>query len=231
MDIVGIGRAFAYRESTVSAQDISKRCIDLMMAVVLLVVLAPVFMAIAAFIRLDGTGPVFYRSVRVGRHGKLFRMFKFRTMVAGADKAGGLSAADNDPRITPIGGFLRKHKLDELPQLLNVFAGEMSFVGPRPEVLHYVAMFTEEEKEILSVRPGMTDWASLWNADEGAVLAESADPERTYAEKIRPQKLKLQLKYVRERSLSIDLRILLKTAAAMLSKSKPGAMSVIEGKG
>lgn len=137
-------------------------------------------------------------------------------MVVDAEKIGGPSTADDDPRITKPGRFLRKYKLDELPQLINVLRGEMSLVGPRPEVQHYVEMFTEEEKAILNVRPGITDWASLWNPDEGAILAGSPDPEKAYMEKIRPQKLKLQLKYVRKRSFWIDLRIILLTLKSII---------------
>ena len=137
-------------------------------------------------------------------------------MVANAESLGGLSTADDDPRITKIGHLLRKYKLDELPQLMNVLKGEMSFVGPRPEVQHYVDMFTEKEKTILNVRPGITDWASLWNPDEGAILAGSSDSEKAYMEKIRPQKLKLQLKYVRERSFWTDLKIILLTLKTIM---------------
>jgi len=137
-------------------------------------------------------------------------------MVADAEKIGGPSTADDDPRITKLGRFLRKYKLDELSQLINVLRGEMSLVGPRPEVQHYVDMFTEEEKAILSVRPGITDWASLWNPDEGAILAGSPDPEKAYMEKIRPQKLKLQLKYVRKHSFWIDLKIILLTLKSII---------------
>ncbi len=137
----------------------------------------------------------------------------------GADRLGGPSTADDDPRITRIGKLIRKYKLDELPQLINVLKGEMSFVGPRPEVQHYVDMFTEEEKAILSVRPGITDWASLWNPDEGKILAGSPDPEKTYMEKIRPTKLNLQLKYVRERSFWVDCRIIMRTIMTIVSQS------------
>ena len=137
-------------------------------------------------------------------------------MVADAEKIGGPSTADDDPRITKPGRLLRKYKLDELPQLINVLRGEMSLVGPRPEVQHYVDMFTEEEKAILNVRPGITDWASLWNPDEGAILAGSPDPEKAYMEKIRPQKLKLQLKYVRKHSFWIDLKIILLTLKSII---------------
>ena len=136
--------------------------------------------------------------------------------MADAEKIGGPSTADDDPRITKLGRFLRKYKLDELPQLINVLRGEMSLVGPRPEVQHYVDMFTEEEKAILNIRPGITDWASLWNPDEGAILAGSHDPEKAYMEKIRPQKLKLQLKYVRKHSFWIDLKIILLTLKSII---------------
>ena len=137
-------------------------------------------------------------------------------MVTDAEKLGGPSTADDDPRITKVGRLLRKYKLDELPQLINVLKGEMSFVGPRPEVQHYVDMFTDEEKIILDVRPGITDWASLWNPDEGAILAGSSDPEKTYMEKIRPQKIKLQMKYVREQSFWSDLKIIFLTLKAIV---------------
>jgi lipopolysaccharide/colanic/teichoic acid biosynthesis glycosyltransferase len=137
-------------------------------------------------------------------------------MVVNAENMGGPSTADDDPRITKIGKFIRKYKLDELPQLINVLKGEMSFVGPRPEVSHYVNMFTEEEKAILGVRPGITDWASMWDSDEGAILAGSPDPEKTYMEKIRPEKIKLQLKYVREKSFWVDLKIIFQTFFAIV---------------
>ena len=132
---------------------------------------------------MEDSGPVFYRGERVGFHGKKFRIFKFRTIIVNAGKCGGLSIADDDPRITKIGMFLRKYKLDELPQLTNILKGEMSFVGPRPEVQHYVDMYTEEEKLILTGRPAITDWALLWNSDEDAVLTGNPDPEKSYMEK------------------------------------------------
>ena len=135
-----------------------------------------------------------------------------------AEKIGCSSTADDDPRITKIGKFVRKYKLDELPQLINVLKGEMSFVGPRPEVQHYVNMFTKEEKSILMVSPGITDWASLWNSDEGAILAGSPDPERTYMEEIRPEKIRLQLKYVKERSFFTDISIILQTISKIIKR-------------
>ena len=178
-----------------------KRAFDFLSSLIGLILVSPILVTIAILIKNEDGGPVFYRGVRVGRFGKPFRIFKFRTMVVNAEKLGGPSTADDDPRITKVGKFIRKFKLDELPQLINVLKGEMSIVGPRPEVQMYVDMFTEEEKAILSVRPGITDWASIWNPDEGAILAGSPDPEKTYMEKIRPEKIRLQLKYVRERSL------------------------------
>lgn len=195
-----------------------KRLFDIVFSLVGLILLSPILLYIAFLIKKEDAGPIFYRGVRVGRYGKPFRIYKFRTMVANAEKLGGPSTADDDPRITKIGKFLRKYKLDELPQLINVLKGEMSFVGPRPEVEHYVKMFTQEEKAILSVRPGITDWASLWNSDEGAILAGSDDPEKTYMEKIRPTKLKLQLKYVREQSFITDLRIIFLTLFVIITK-------------
>ncbi len=198
-----------------------KRLFDAVISAMGLIVLAPVLVALAVAIKLESAGPVFYRGIRVGRFGKLFRIFKFRTMVLNADRIGGPSTPDDDPRITRVGRWLRKYKLDELPQLLNVLKGEMGLVGPRPEVPQYVALFNDEERAILTVRPGITDWASIWNPDEGAILAGSPDPDRTYLEKIRPEKIRLQLEYVRNRSLWTDLRILAETFKILLSRQRP----------
>ena len=195
-----------------------KRLFDLTFSVVGLLILSPVIVFIGAFIKQEDGGPVFYQGIRVGRYGSLFHMFKFRTMVVNAEKIGGSSTATDDPRITRVGRLLRKHKLDELPQLLNVLKGEMSIVGPRPEVKQYVDMFTNEEKAILSVLPGITDWASLWNSDEGKILAGSSDPDKTYLEKIRPTKIKLQLKYVQRRNLRTDLIIVLETLKTVVCR-------------
>jgi lipopolysaccharide/colanic/teichoic acid biosynthesis glycosyltransferase len=193
-----------------------KRAFDFVSSLLGLILISPVILIIAILIKKEDGGPVFYRGARVGRFGKTFRIFKFRTMVVNAEKLGGPSTADDDPRITKVGGLIRKFKLDELPQLINVLKGEMSVVGPRPEVQMYVEMFTEEEKAILSVRPGITDWASIWNPDEGAILAGSPDPEKTYMEKIRPEKIRLQLKYVNERSFWNDLKIITQTIIAII---------------
>jgi lipopolysaccharide/colanic/teichoic acid biosynthesis glycosyltransferase len=198
-----------------------KRIFDSISSAIALVVLAPVFLLEAICIKLDSPGPVFYRGLRAGRYGKPFRIFKFRTMVVNADRIGGPSSPADDPRITRVGAFLRRYKLDELPQLINVVNGEMSFVGPRPEVPQYVAMFSAEEKIILNVPPGITDWASILNSDEGAILAGSPDPERTYLEKIRPEKIRLQLEYVRNHSFRTDLRILLETFKILLRRQRP----------
>jgi lipopolysaccharide/colanic/teichoic acid biosynthesis glycosyltransferase len=197
----------------------AKRAFDILFSLVSLIILSPLLLLVAAWIKRDSHGPVFYRGVRVGKHGEPFRIYKFRTMVVNAEKIGGASTADSDPRITQIGRFLRRYKLDELPQFINVFRGEMSIVGPRPEVQHYVSMFSEEERVILSVRPGITDWASLWNSDEGAVLAGSPDPEKTYLEKIRPEKIRLQLKYVKNRSFLADIGIIAQTLKAILERA------------
>ena len=196
-----------------------KRIFDISISLCGLIVLSSMVAVLAFFIKTEDGGPVFYRGIRVGRYGKPFKIFKFRTMVINAEESGGPSTADDDPRITRIGRLIRKYKLDEVPQLINVFKGEMSLVGPRPEVQHYVDMFTDEERTILTVRPGITDWASLWNPDEGSILSGSPDPEGTYIVKIRPTKLKLQLKYVRERSFLVDLGIILRTIATVISKS------------
>lgn len=155
---------------------------------------------------------IFYKQVRIGQFGKPFTIFKFRTMCEGADKMGGPSTPADDPRLTRIGKFLRKYQIDELPQLWNILKGDMSFVGPRPEVPEYIDLLTDEQKKIiLSVRPGLTDLATLANMSEGERLRGSKDPEKKYLEVIRPEKIRLQIKYVKTRSIWLDTRILLKT--------------------
>jgi lipopolysaccharide/colanic/teichoic acid biosynthesis glycosyltransferase len=197
-----------------------KRVFDIFSAFFGLLIFSPVMMAAALLIKCEDHGPVFYRGTRIGMHGKPFRMYKFRTMVVDADRIGGPSTSDDDPRITGVGRFLRKLKLDELPQLINVLKGEMSVVGPRPEVPMYVDMFTEEERAILTVRPGITDYASIWNPDEGAFLKGSEDPEKEYLEKIRPKKIALQLRYVRERSFFTDVKIIVLTIWAVAGRKR-----------
>lgn len=193
-----------------------KRLCDICLAFLGLLIVLPVICIFAILIKLDSKGPVFYRGLRVGRYGVPFRMLKLRTMVTDAEKIGGSSTSDEDPRITKLGQLIRQFKIDELPQLINVFKGEMSFVGPRPEVPQFVELFTEEEKVILTVRPGITDWASIWDSDEGAILVGSLDPDKTYLEKIRPEKIRLQLEYVRKRCFWVDLKILAKTFSTLV---------------
>jgi len=193
-----------------------KRLFDFTIAAIALALLSPILLIIGVFVRITSPGPVFYSGKRVGLQGKIFKMHKFRTMVVDAEKLGGSCTYEGDPRVTRTGNWLRKFKLDELPQLFNVLAGDMSLVGPRPEVQEYVQMFTPEERAILSVRPGITDWASIWDRDEAKALAGSPDPERTYQEVIRPEKIRLQLEYVRRRSFLTDLAILFETLRVLV---------------
>jgi lipopolysaccharide/colanic/teichoic acid biosynthesis glycosyltransferase len=202
-----------------------KRLTDIVLSLVGLALAAPVLAYAAVRIKLDDGGPILYRGVRVGRHGRHFRMFKLRTMVVDAERVGGPSAAKGDPRITQIGGWLRRKKFDELPQFINVLIGDMSFVGPRPEVPFYTDMYSDEERAILTVRPGITDFATLWNSDEGEVLAGSLDPERTYMEKIRPMKIRLQLEYVRRQSFWTDISIIWQTVVAVVTRTSPKALA------
>jgi len=169
-----------------------KRFFDIIVSFFGLIIVSPILGVIAILIKISSPGPVFYRGTRTGRAGKSFKIFKFRTMVKNAEVLGGPSTASDDPRLTKIGKFLKKYQLDELPQLINVLKGEMSLVGPRPEVKMYVDMMTDEErKTILSIKPGMTDLASLWDFHEGEILRGSPDPEKTYQEKIRPTIFKI----------------------------------------
>ena len=190
----------------------TKRLFDIVFSIIGLTIFLPLLLIVAILIKKEDGGPIFYRGIRVGKDGVLFKMLKFRTMVVNAEELGGPSTAADDPRLTRIGKFLKKYKLDELPQLINVLKGEMSLVGPRPEVPLYIDMMSEKERVIiLSVKPGMTDLASLWDFREEEVLKGSPDPEKTYMEKIRPTKIKLQLDYVKNRSFWLDLKIILKT--------------------
>ena len=191
---------------------ILKRFFDFTTSLIVLIIFSPLFLILGILVKKDSEGPVFYRQVRIGKNGKSFKIFKFRTMVNNADKSGVTSTKDDDVRITKMGRFIRKYNLDELAQFINVLKGEMSIVGPRPEIPYFVSMFTEDEKKvILSVKPGITDWACIWNSDEAKLLAGSDDPDRDYLEKIRPEKIRLQLKYVREHSFWIDFKIMLMT--------------------
>lgn len=194
-----------------------KRAFDVLVASIGLVVLAPVSIWAAVLIVREDGRPVLYGSVRVGRHGNLFRMWKLRTMVKHAERLGGPSTAGDDPRLLRSGMLLRRYKIDEIPQLVNVLRGEMSLVGPRPEVPHYVSMYTSEEREILNVRPGITDWASIRFRDEGEILRGAPDPELAYMELIRPEKIRLGREYARHHSLLEDVRIIIQTVRAVFA--------------
>lgn len=191
-----------------------KRLLDLLLALLSLVLLSPLFLGLSIWIKFADPGPVFYGGVRVGRNGVPFRMLKFRTMIVNAEKSGPSSTSDDDPRITGPGRVMRRYKLDEIPQLLNVVRGHMSFVGPRPQVQWAVDLYTKEQRALLSVRPGITDFASLRFRDEGKILRGSADPDRDYLEKIAPVKIRLGLHYVHNYSLPTDLKLI---AATFLS--------------
>ncbi len=201
-----------------SAYDISKRAFDFVLAAVGLVALSPVMLLTALAVKLSSPGPVLYRGRRSGRWGVPFQIYKFRSMVAGAEQLGGTTTGDADARITGVGHFLRKYKLDELPQLLNVLRGEMSFVGPRPEVEEYTSQFTEEERQILSVRPGITDLSSLKFHDLQSHVG-SEDPDKVFREQILPQKNALRLQYVNQRSFLGDLSIIFKTCYTLVHRS------------
>ena len=193
-----------------------KRAMDIVVSGGALLVLWPVLALIALAIKIDDPGPVFYRQVRVGRDGKPFRIFKFRTMIVDADKKGLQITVGRDNRITRVGAFLRKTKLDELAQLINVFTGEMSFVGPRPEVPKYVDLYTPYQRQVLLVRPGITDYASIAYRNENDLLAGAQDPERMYIDVIMPEKIELNMKYLREISPIADIRLILKTIVAVI---------------
>ena len=194
----------------------AKRAMDIVISAAALCVLWPVLLLIALAIVVDDPGPVFYRQVRVGRGGQPFRIFKFRTMVVDADKKGLSITVGRDSRITRVGAFLRKTKLDELAQLLNVLCGQMSFVGPRPEVPRYVELYTPYQRQVLLVRPGITDYASIAYRNENDLLAGADDPERMYIETIMPDKIELNMKYLREISPLTDVRLILRTVLAVI---------------
>lgn len=202
----------------------AKHLFDLVFASLGLILCSPLFLVLAVAIKMESKGPVFYRGVRVGRGGRSFRIFKFRSMVSDAEKLGAASTHEQDSRVTRCGRMVRRFKLDEIAQLLNVIKGDMSLVGPRPEVQKFVDLYTEDEKVILTVRPGITDWASIKFHNEGEIIAASgiADADEAYAKLIRPEKLRLQMKYVRERTIMIDIKILLCTIIAVFSTRMGG---------
>lgn len=194
-----------------------KRLFDILVSLAGLLILSPVFLIIILLVSLGSRGGVFYLQQRVGKNNKDFKLFKFRTMHTGSDKKGLLTVGGRDPRITSTGYYLRRYKLDELPQLLNVFFGTMSLVGPRPEVRKYVDLYNEEQKKVLLVKPGITDYASLEYFSENDLLAKSANPEETYIHEIMPAKLELNKKYISEAGIITDIKIIWRTLMRIIN--------------
>ncbi len=194
----------------------TKRCFDIFLSFIGLITLSPVFILLSLIILLDSKGGVFYRQIRVGKNGVDFKLYKFRSMRTGSDAKGLLTVGGRDNRITRSGYLIRKYKLDELPQLINVLIGDMSLVGPRPEVRKYVNLYTNEQQKVLSVKPGITDYASIQYSNENDLLAKSADPEKTYIEEIMPHKLVLNMRYINEIGVLTDIKIILKTIKKIL---------------
>lgn len=197
-----------------------KRCFDIAASFFGILFLLIPFAAVAVAVKCSSRGPVFFRQVRVGKNGREFRIYKFRTMVADAEKKGMQITVGGDSRVTGIGRVLRKTKVDELPQLFNVFAGQMSFVGPRPEVPHYVDMYSDYQKNVLRIKPGITELASIVYRDENDILAESEDPERTYIEEIMPKKIELNIEYMQKMNVFYDIYLIFKTFAAVLKRGE-----------
>ena len=195
-----------------------KRLFDITASGLGLLVLSPLFLVLAVWIKLDSPGPVFYRQVRVGRGNKDFRLFKFRSMRVGSDKKGLITVGGHDPRVTRSGYYIRKYKLDELPQLINVFIGDMSLVGPRPEVRKYVDLYTPEQLRVLDVRPGITDMASIRYRNENELLEQAADPEQYYRDVVMQDKLRINLEYVADHSFIKDLKIIFMTFKAVVTE-------------
>lgn len=193
-----------------------KRIFDLIVSLIILLVFFPFGLILGLIIIFTSSGGVFYRQERIGQNGKPFKIFKFRTMRQNADKLGKLTVGMRDPRITAIGYFIRKYKLDEFPQFINVLIGEMSIVGPRPEVKEYVDLYTEEQREILNVKPGITDYASLEYFKENELLGQSNDPQQTYIEEIMPAKIALNKKYIANPTIGQDLKIMWMTFLKMI---------------
>lgn len=195
-----------------------KRVFDILASGVGVLLLSPLFLLVAVWIKLDSPGPVFYRQVRVGRYNRDFRIFKFRSMRVGSDKGSLVTIGGRDPRVTRSGYFIRKFKIDELPQLINVFIGDMSLVGPRPEVRHYVDYWTKEQLHVLDVRPGITDPASIKFRNENELLEKAEDPEKYYIEVIMQEKLRLYLEYVEKQSFWYDLKLIFQTFWVIVSE-------------
>lgn len=187
------------------------RFLDILFSIIGLLILSPLFLLIYILIRLESIGGGFYSQVRVGKDGKDFKLYKFRSMRIGADKKGLITVGGRDSRITRVGYFIRKYKLDELPQLVNVLIGDMSLVGPRPEVRKYVDMYNAEQRKVLSVRPGITDYASIEYVDENVILGNASDPDKAYVEKIMPDKIQYNMKYINHRSVKEYVKIIILT--------------------
>lgn len=197
-----------------------KRFFDIVASSCGLLTLSPVFLILAIWVKLDSNGPVFYRQVRVGRKNKDFRIFKFRSMRVGSDKGSLVTIGGRDPRVTRSGYFIRKFKFDELPQLINVFIGDMSLVGPRPEVRHYVNYWTSEQMHVLDVRPGITDPASIKFRNENALLEKAEDPEKYYIEVVMQEKIKLYLEYVEKHNFWYDIELIFQTFWVIVTERK-----------
>lgn len=198
--------------------DMIKRGFDIIFGIAGLVLLGPVFLIMAVWIKLDSSGPVFYKQTRVGKNGRNFLLYKFRSMRVGSDKTGLLTVGEKDPRITKSGSYIRKFKLDEFPQLINVLRGEMSIVGPRPEVPKYVALYNEEQMKVLEVRPGISDWSSIRFRNENELLAQSENSEAFYISEIMPEKLRMNLEYIRTNNFWTDLKIIFMTLKKIIFK-------------
>lgn len=195
-----------------------KRFLDIIFSCLGLICLSPLFVFLALWVKLDSPGPVFYRQVRVGRNNRDFKLYKFRSMRVDSDKKGLITIGGHDPRVTQSGYYIRKYKLDEFPQLINVFLGDMSLVGPRPEVRKYVDMYTDEQMHVLDVRPGITDMASIYYRNENELLEKANNPEKYYREAIMQDKLRINLEYVRNHSVIGDFRMILKTLFVVIAK-------------
>jgi lipopolysaccharide/colanic/teichoic acid biosynthesis glycosyltransferase len=197
-----------------------KRLFDIFFSLTGILVLLPLFIIISLFIVVDSKGPIVYKQKRVGKNGKDFYLLKFRSMKVNAHKSGLLTIGENDNRITKVGYFIRKYKMDELPQLINVLFGDMSMVGPRPEVRKYVDLYNEEQKKVLSVKPGITDYASIKYSNENQILGDSDNPEQLYIHEIMPAKLLLNLKYIKEKKCITDFKIIAKTIVKIITPTK-----------
>ncbi|MDO5649553.1 MAG: sugar transferase [Gallicola sp.] len=216
-NITKFNREFDEYLKSIKGQLILKRIIDIVLSIIGIVVMAIPMIIISIAIKLNSKGPVLFRQERVGKNFQHFKINKFRTMVTDAEKKGMQITVGKDNRITSVGNFLRKSKLDEFPQLFNVLFGEMSFVGPRPEVPKYVELYDQYQKNVLKVKPGITDLASIEYRDESTVLAQSDDPEKAYIEEVLPTKLKLNMKYIKNMSVFYDFYLIMKTLLRIIS--------------